>query len=538
MHQLYLILVISSFLSSTLLGQELVLKKINCHSTKRELMHDMIQSINGDLIIVGETGEFKSKRPKQALLLLVDPTTEQIERKLFGTPSFQNVFYAITQIEDGGFYVVGESTPLGKKQSKQSWILRLDEHGNTIEEYKLGEGAFKQVVVLDNHRLAVAKDLKRESGVLEIGLFEDGKITYKNYGQGELGTLEGMIPTEDGNFIVCGNRRKNKSLGTEAGEVYLLKIASDGQLLDEKIIKHDNRHIQLCAVNTDYNGNLILTGNEGQESWIAAVDHQLELYSDEVIKGEHDERGLGIAKNVYDQYLLIDGYTFDQFKRARVLQNFEQFGAEIYLPQEFVTLTICKVLYTYQDNYIIAANVAGKNGFIYLLKLTEGEFPVPKNRPILKSIPPIKLKDDNRDGILSPNERGAIAVNVINMGDYPIRNATIEVYPKSDQTDIRYFEVVHEAYIGAGKEEEINIPFNGAANLKGGTYEFEIVFSEAGRQIETIETQIKARQTSTGSGIFFVELLTENKEQDARTNGGFYELKAKIYSDRPLRQDD
>lgn len=542
--QYYLFLVLS-LISIGTFAQELAVQEID-FSMHRGLMHDMMQSISGDLIVVGESGvkekrgSIKDKDPRQALLLIINPDTEEVIDEKFGPIDRRNILYTLAQIEDGGFYVAGESSKPDNKQKKHSLLLRLDEKGKRLKEYEYAqeEGVYKHIAYLGNGNLVIAKELnKQNNNELELVFFKNGKRAFsKTYGDGNYDSLIGMQTTNDGSIILCGNTKKY-------GAVWLLKIGKDGNEIGNKVIRNEAGDIEVKAINAAYDGTLTLAGliakKNGQELWVAELNDQLN-YWQKVIEDKKDESGLGIVKNVYNQYFLIDSYLNTSSKRARLLNNMEQTVTPMEFPRD-MNLSVKKVLYSYQNNYIVGGNAGREDKFIRLLKIINKNTAAPKSIPFFSSTG-LELIDfdinSGKEKILSPGERGSLSVTVKNNTDFAIRNATIKVSPLTESTGIRYFEIVREFYIGKKEHKKITIPFNAAEKLREGPYEFMLDFSDSDKEIGKIRLPpVQAKKSPTGNGgVIFIKF--PEKESNDRTDGSSYELKTTIYSNRPLKQDD
>jgi hypothetical protein len=217
---------------------------------------------------------------------------------------------ALIQTQDNGFLITGVldvSASNGQGNSKKAqkhaggdiWAIKLNNSG-ILEWSKYYGGSFTDtpfgVVETANHNYIIAAssdsedfNIANNKGSYDFWILKiasDGNLIWeKSFGGSEIDEARAIATTNDGDFIVVGDTRssnKDVSFNKGGADLWMLKIASDGNLIWEKTIGATSFDVARSVSKTTDNG-FIITGNsrssdagftnQGQnDAWILKVD--------------------------------------------------------------------------------------------------------------------------------------------------------------------------------------------------------------------------------------------------------------------------
>ncbi len=209
-------------------------------------------------------------------------------QKTFGY-SGNDIGFSLIQTSDNGFLLLGEldvtsSGGLGNSKSAKRkhaggdyWAIKLDVNGEK-EWSRFYGGTFTDtpqgIVETADRSFIIAGtsdsndiDITNPKGEYDFWLIKidlKGELVWeKNFGGSQTDKVSGITKTNDDNFIIVGNTRstdKNISINNGGGDLWLVKISPDGNLIWEKTYggsSFDNgASIFLCK-----NGDIIIAGN-------------------------------------------------------------------------------------------------------------------------------------------------------------------------------------------------------------------------------------------------------------------------------------
>lgn len=521
-------------------GQELAEKwKVKIPSDgKNDIIHTIYQSMNGDLVVVGESWTDKSE--KDGLLLIIDEASGQlVERHLYGKSNGCNdAIYDIVQLPDGGFYLVGTSA---SKYDTEGLLIKTDEFGRRLEESILGTGMLQKVILLDNGNILIGGKKAQDDGNIWLIQYKDRRIQQQHFiGDGKYASLEGMAATFDDYILLCGNTKKSKSGKVNEGNIWLTKIDATHKVLQEEIVKNKGWS-QIRQVSTTYDRQLLLAGEKlknGKDAWVLEVDDKLKPKVNEAIGGREDEVGFGIVKTYEDQYLLASMTINNMQNEVMLLQGFKK-TTSLALP----LFDIKDVWYSYQRGYIIAG-VTLENGR-YSIQIVNLMPPSAKaiaskslDQPHLELVGALQLHDQNGDGKLAPNERAALKFKLRNSGTGALVSATAHIVPDAPLKSVSYFEKRYLSYVAAGGEKSVELPFNPDALFVGGKFSGAIeIRSEENKMLLRVPFAIGG-EISTSGNLNNIIVDWDNSAMSRRTTESSVEIKARVYTDRPLRSQD
>lgn len=234
-----------------------------------------------------------------------------------GTISWQKTFgfsgadagRTLLQTSDNGFLITGildvtASNGLGNSKTTQKhaggdvWAIKTNSSGD-LEWSKYYGGSFTDtpfgvVETTDNAYIIAASsdsedfNISNNKGTYDFWILKistDGNLIWeKSFGGSEIDEPSGIITTNDGDFIIVGNTRssdKDVSNNNGGADLWMLKIAADGNLIWEKTFGGTSFDVARSISKTQDNGFIIAGNsrssdadfsNEGQnDAWILKV---------------------------------------------------------------------------------------------------------------------------------------------------------------------------------------------------------------------------------------------------------------------------
>ncbi len=227
----------------------------------------------------------------------------------------KDVGNSIINTSDGGFVIVGSSTPTDSVDATKAWIIKLDSLGEIVWEKNYGEmgyyNAYKTVVEKDNKYIVGGNDIlsmrmsvfsqqgddlldtiyanNGMSAIEDICVGNDGDIVYAGSGQKNFivsntegnwisdfkygVTINDIFKTSENNFLIAGEIVGNDTTGAWETHpaLYLALIDKDGKLLWEADYDKDNLGHFLSSAETS-NGDFIVVGGLIDEVGVFSPD--------------------------------------------------------------------------------------------------------------------------------------------------------------------------------------------------------------------------------------------------------------------------
>jgi len=201
-------------------GANLLLLKINAQGDtawvrtyggeKQEEGHYVQQTIDGGFIVTGYTRSFSSGS-RDLWLLKTNSLGDTLWTKIYGGEEMEEG-YCVRQTSDGGYIVTGTNYTLAPPWG-HAWLLKTDSAGDTLWTRTYG-----------------------------------GEIT-PDWGFS-------LQQTNDGGYIIAG---ETESFGAGGGDVWLLKLAEDGDVIWSRTYGGENLDLAYSVQQTK-DGGFILTG--------------------------------------------------------------------------------------------------------------------------------------------------------------------------------------------------------------------------------------------------------------------------------------
>lgn len=212
----------------------------------------------------------------------------------------------------------------------------------------------------------------------------DGEILWeRTYDEGFTEHGYALLATEDGGFLIAGDRRATQ---TSAVNAYLIKIDADGDLMWSREYGNDLHHQQAFSIIPANNGGYMLIGRSEEidfnpndeidqddlDIYLVAVDENGEMLWEQAYGGEEKQEGFALTTYM-DGYILAgktvslatestDAYLIRIDEAGEVIWEQTYGGPETDVANAVISTT---------DNNIVFAGSTGFNSNVYLTKVDE-----------------------------------------------------------------------------------------------------------------------------------------------------------------------
>lgn len=173
----------------------------------------IIEAIDGGFVIAGYTYSF-GEGYADFYLVKTDSEGNEEWAKTYGGPNMDYAYDVCKSVENDGYVLVGYTASYGNG-SKDIYMVKTDIDGN--------------------------------------------EIWTQTFGGPEVEHAKSIIPTNDGNYLICGY---TESFGAGEDDIYLINTDPEGNLLWEKTIGTDHSEMGEDIIETS-DGNFLITGSSG-----------------------------------------------------------------------------------------------------------------------------------------------------------------------------------------------------------------------------------------------------------------------------------
>lgn len=201
------------------------------------LANGLVQTRNGDYVLVGRVFDFRGTANSAAAAIRVDPAGNVIWQNIYSAP-FTVFFKAITQVADGSLVATGSYFYSEMSGDEYIWVVKLNREGEKIFEAAFGSRE-EQSDGLDVTATA-------DGGFVVAGLFRDkisnrtGTRVLKFDAANRLewdqrfepGIAYAIRQTRDGGYILSGARNIPDSLNSNP---FVLRLDAEGNKLWEQV---------------------------------------------------------------------------------------------------------------------------------------------------------------------------------------------------------------------------------------------------------------------------------------------------------------
>jgi regulation of enolase protein 1 (concanavalin A-like superfamily) len=226
-----------------------------------DMAYAIVATSDGNFIIAGETSSFGAGDPN-VYLLKISPNGDTIWTRTYGGFHDDHA-YAITPTQDGNFIVAGMTSSFGAGGG-DVYLLKISPNGDTIWTRTYGgiyNESARAITPTQDGNFIVAGEKYFLGDVylylLKISPKGDTVWTRTYGGLGNENAIVAIItPTQDGNFIVAG---ATSTYTAGNGDVYLLKISPNGDTIWTRTYGGAN-YDWATAITPTQDGNFIVAG--------------------------------------------------------------------------------------------------------------------------------------------------------------------------------------------------------------------------------------------------------------------------------------
>lgn len=204
------------------------------------------------------------------------------------------------------------------------WVLKLDTSGDIQWSHYYGgnftDSAESVIQTDDNGFIVIGGSDSNDTDITNnIGSYDFwilkisaiGQLEWeKSFGGSQIDEARAIVKANDGNYVIAGDTRSNDfdvSNNRGAADLWLIKIAPNGDLLWEKTFGGTNFDVSRALIKTQDHGFLLagssrssdgdVSENKGQnDAWILKVDNNGSLQWETTIGGSNIDFAYGIAE--------------------------------------------------------------------------------------------------------------------------------------------------------------------------------------------------------------------------------------------------
>jgi len=273
------------------------------------------QTSDGGYIVAGWTESFGAGG-RDVYILKLNADGNLIWQKTFGGSDWDEA-WSIQQTSDGGYIVAGGIGPFGGPD-RDVYILKIDENGESIWEKTFGESYYDEAYFIQQTTdggyivAGVTNSFGAGNGdVYILKLDEDGNLVWqKTFGGEDNDGAVSIQQTSDGGYIVAG---WTNSFGAGYFDVYIVKLDEDGNLVWQKTFGGSGVDVAYSIQQTSDGGYIVAGwtdsfGAGGKDVYILKLDADGNLIWQKTFGGSSDDYALSIQQTSDGGYI-VAGFT-------------------------------------------------------------------------------------------------------------------------------------------------------------------------------------------------------------------------------------
>jgi hypothetical protein len=283
---------------------------------------------NGDLIIAGST-KSSSTGPAKAWILRTDQHGQTLWSKTYGGAGSYG-FYSVVAMPDGGLAVAGLSST--SADVRELWAVRCDARGNVLWERTFRHRdtiATPAIAALSDGGVVVAATAKDkddiDSGTLVLRLDRSGNTLWEKHFDEKRNAIA-AVSLPDDSVVIAGLRRKKSY--NYASDPWAMRIDGQGKPLWEKDfnVRGEYTANSACCIVRGTEHEVTIVGNvaKDQESriWMTSVDSKGNALSERTLNGDHAEIANGAVQTERGSVIAGTSGAQDSYSRAGELHVF------------------------------------------------------------------------------------------------------------------------------------------------------------------------------------------------------------------------
>jgi len=461
-----------------------------------DMAYDVIQNQDGDVLLVGEITE----GDKQGALFVLDRDGNTKIKKFIGGNKSDGL-KAIVESLDGHYFAAGY-TESKTRGGKDGWLVKFDKEGKLVWQKNYGNFSddefFDMIETQDGNIVLVGyKSLNKgqqDMWIIKIDPNRKGKMIWeKKYGGSTIDQAVAIKETFEGNLVMTG---VTKSEDAKNADVWTMLTDSDGETIWHRFSGGNewDEPYDLIVTREDQIAVFGFTRSKGagkQDMWLQVSDGDGNVLKDLTYGKSNDDIGNSILQTLHGNFLMAGTtYSWSGSAVTTQIQLFKADTAGVQLRKEAPIYLggkrndyAQKMVQLYDGSVVVVGRTDFKTKTdkgIWAIKVkTEG---VPDQLYIPKLVVSnYEFKDENRNGYLDAEETALVSVDVTNEGTGVCYNLRAAVEGDIDEEVVSYSKSSYLGSIKPGETKTLGIPINSLYDLAGTSVDFEIVFTDAGK---------------------------------------------------------
>jgi hypothetical protein len=266
-----------------------------------EQTHAVLQTTEGDFIIIGEANSSFGAKSNQAIIIKLDGEGNRKWVTLLGEGTHAD---SIQQTIDGGFIIVGDKltsdyakSDYGPFAEQNVWMLKINKDGDWEWEKIYGsenyEAANKVLQINNDGYIVSGRRTNNDTDVILIKTDVNGnEIWTKTYGGKGNDFINCIRQTSEGGFIIAGG---TSSIGEGGADMWILKLDKNGNQEGERFFGGTYDDIAKSIIETQDGGYVVAGdsqsfGNGKTDARIIKFDFLGKVIWTRTYGGKEDDR--------------------------------------------------------------------------------------------------------------------------------------------------------------------------------------------------------------------------------------------------------
>mgnify|MGYP003324117204 FL=1 len=275
----------------------------------------LIELNDGGYLIAGNTS-LLGDNYSNALLIKIDHTGKEMWKRDYTFSSVDRL-NMVKELQDGSLVAAG-FTMSSTNYSKDIFVIKTDAQGNLEWQRSYGDAQDETAnsidISIDGGFIISGEVINENTGFslcYLIKIDNEGELDWSNtFGGSQNDNGLSVISTNDAGFAITGMTR---SLGDSNGDVWLIKVNSNGEMEWERTYGGDDNEYGRTIQQTVDGGYIIIGQTESfglgyNDAYLIKTDSQGNEIWSQTFGGQGTDQGRQVV-NTLDEGYLISGYT-------------------------------------------------------------------------------------------------------------------------------------------------------------------------------------------------------------------------------------
>lgn len=450
-------------------------------SQNNDIAYDVIQTINGDIAIVGEMNQGASQST-DGLLVILDNDGNSILETVISTKGNDGI-RAVADIGNGDLILAGYSEVGGKRLG---WLVKVNFSGDVVWKKKYGRGSFNEFsdIVVNAKGNIVVTGTTNANGANDVWVAEMDKrgtvLWQKAFGGRKMDAGRAIAMVDDG-YIITGF---TNSKGIGKADVYVIRLDITGERKWENTFG-TKKNEEGFDIQPTSNGFMVVgfNANAKNNAWVIDIDANGKKRWDKEFGGSQTDEAHTLVKT-YDNHFAIAGGSRSNGGR-RIQMWFTQINAS---GQQQIKDSYyggnqdedIQAMMQGSDGHLIAVGATNSDGLgggdFWVMKLETGFKPsqlVPSDISVN-----VDFQDENNNQTLDANEQGVLKIEIKNKGKYDVYNLTGKVSLTKKMRGLRFSHQLNGGFLKAGTSKTLLLPIEASERVRSQDIELNFSFSD------------------------------------------------------------